>query len=169
MGMIINPYAFASAPSGFFFGLKTNNGGGSPTSGDRAWASRWQCPSNGTIFQLTFAQKNNPSGLAKMLVFADLGTAPGSLLASSASVTVGAVTTVGALSLAVTAGTWYWLGFVTDGSAFGDVFQTSGGGLPSANRNCVKLAYSFTTPPSTFGTPDGNDTSESLEIWADCL
>jgi hypothetical protein len=156
-----------SEPTPFFIGLQSNGGGSLPASGNRVWASRWQCPSDGTVLSMTYVVKASPSGHVKFLIFADSSGSPGALLAHSAGVSSVTGNTTDTISLAVTAGTWYWLGFVNDGASFPDVFSGPTG-LPTANKLALFEGYNYSTTPSTLPSPSATYDSASAEIWADC-
>lgn len=124
---------------------------GSPCSGDRAWLSTYTCSKTATYKSArvkAWTSGNAAGDNWKFLVYADNAGTPGNLIYASASTpNVGgasAITTF-TISVALTNGTVYWLGIVSD-SFNGQLSYKAGSGTID---RCETL---------TFASPGNNPT-----------
>ena len=117
---------------------------------------RFQSSTTGTLNSLNlYCAQNTGSPMTSAVVYSDNNGAPGSLLGQGTSTPVlGSFgwLQLGGLSISVTSGTYYWLGFW---------ISSSNSLISYANNHASTtkgMAYQFgqyTSPPTSLGTPNG--------------
>jgi hypothetical protein len=149
----------------------TTGGGSADFFGDgEAALSRFQCVTSGSVDTLSFTITASTFVGMTLAIYADSAGVPGALLGTSAST---AVQTAGTRSLAVTpvavtSGTFYWLGMLgaggnpnyTAATGAGEVHKTVGaawpnpwGGADSAGSNTLPIAGEGTAGGATTSSP----------------
>jgi len=149
----------------------TNTAGGGTTFFFDAAASvtRRQAVASGTAQTMSMFVRVSASGMfVKLGIWADSAGAPGALLGLTDQLTgLGAEATLTAnlaATVAITSGTYYWLGFVASGATFNTTLVAD---APAGYRG-RNLTAGTTTAPDPFGSPDfNNSTDGGLAVQVD--
>lgn len=118
----------------------------------------FQCSATGTLNALSlYCFANAGSPMVNAVVYSDNNGAPGSLLGQGTSMSAPASfgwLQLGGLSISVTSGTYYWLGFWVGGSGYGDVISYANTQGSTTNKMAY-LFWQYSSAPASFGTPNG--------------
>jgi hypothetical protein len=132
------------------FGDTSAGGSSLPSNADRAIVGRFQAPASGTITAIdAFWTADGTALNFKGVVYSDAaGPVPSSLLGtgnSASATTTGGDQQSSGLSVAITSGTFYWLGVVE--SNFTNSLQTDGAGTGTYS---IMDACGFASPASSW-------------------
>jgi hypothetical protein len=153
----------------------TTGGGSADFFGDgEAALSRFQCATSGTVDTLSFTQTASGFTQLRLAIYADSAGVPGALLGTSALTTdqtAGTKSLALTPSVAVTLGTFYWLGIMgtngspqyTAASGTGERHKTVGagatafpnpwGGADTTGSNTLPIAGEGTAGSATTSSP----------------
>lgn len=150
------------------FGDTTVGTNATPLSGDRGWASKFTLSEAATL-NTAYWRKGTGTGAggyAKILIYTDAGSEPGTLVATSSAIAITSGTGLlsGAISGSLTAADYY-LVLVSDGDSFSGYLMSdtsAGPGMKLANGS-----LSYSSPPSSWPGTDADYGGYSANIYID--
>lgn len=138
---------------------------GTGTGEDGGWSTlcvvcRYQASETGTVTDISFYLKTAVSGNLKLGIYADSSGNPGALLYGGGSFAVSGIgwKNQTGLSVAVTAGNYYWIAFRPDSDSMDTGYDTG-----VANQMRYKSVAFASVWPDPYGSDEGNSTE------ADCV
>ena len=165
----------AVGESSSILGKSIDGAGSTVSSADKVIASSAVAPASGTLSTGHFRAWLSSSGTttAKLLVYANSGTAPGALLATSDQITITSTTPdsvrdftfSGANQIDIVGGTTYWVGVTWDDPGTPSITYSRD---ETSGRRLERSDITYGTPPNPFGTATGTFTGP-IDAWCDVV